>query len=190
GGKEAECSSLIDAARSDHRNVREHRLEVLNVTVTSDVPTRHDLDEIRTQFPRCDDSGWCEGAGDHNDVLLYRELYGLGIKAVTRKKFGPGIQATARRLDVVDTAGADNHVRCVLHDMRNDFDRFRHRQRDFQNRDAATGDGLGGESASSIVDTRMEGMIPSCSIRLRTSCLFNAPAPLGDRCKGRRVDYG
>src|ERR1700722_2269014 len=33
------------------------------------------------------------------------------------------------------------------------------------------------KSASSVVDTRMEGMIPSSSIRFRTTCLFNDVAP-------------
>jgi len=74
------------------------------------VPAGHDFDEIRTQFPRGDDSGWGKCSRDHDNILLYGELHRFRIEAVARKKLCPRIQAAACGLDIVDTASSDNHI--------------------------------------------------------------------------------
>jgi hypothetical protein len=147
GSNEAECSPLIHASSGDHWDVGKHRLEILDVTVSPDMSAGHDLDEIRTQFPRRNDVGRRESPGNHDDVLLHGERNGVRIKAVAGEELGSRIQAAARGFDIVNAPGPDNHFWRVLYHLCNDFDRFGDSQRDFENGNSTSADRLGGEKS-------------------------------------------
>src|SRR5271169_3976608 len=74
---EAECGPLVHAAGRNHRHLRKHRFKIPDVTVASDVPAGNNFDEIRTKLPCGDDPSGSEGSGNHDCILLHRELHSI-----------------------------------------------------------------------------------------------------------------
>jgi hypothetical protein len=188
-GDEAERGSLIHTAGGNQRHVGKHRLKIPDVTVASDVPAGHNFYEIWTQFPRADDAGRGEYSGDHDDVLLHGELHRFWIKPVARKEFSPRIQAAACGFDIVDAAGADNHLGGVMYYMRNYFDRFGHGQRDLNNGYPAAGDRLRGEKRILSRGHANRRNNPEFFDPASYVLLVQRSSSLGDRRTVRRMDF-
>src|ERR1035438_5534595 len=122
--EEAQRSPLIDASSSDEWNNWEHGLKGTDVTLASDVRAGNNLDEIRTQFPCCDDVGRGQRAWNDDHLFFHCELYRLRIKSVTGQETGTSIQTTARRFCIHHSPRTDNHLRCALHHVLDHFRRL------------------------------------------------------------------
>jgi hypothetical protein len=82
-GDEAECGALIHSTGSNQRNGGKHCLQVANVIGSSDVTTRHNLDEVGVEFPGRNNASGSQGPWNYDNILFHRKPDRVWIKTIT-----------------------------------------------------------------------------------------------------------
>ncbi len=136
---------LVYPSRGDEAYIGEWRFQCANIGRPSELGAGENFNEVGASLYPHHHFARTQHARQNCDTLLHHELHGGEIQSRAGDEFRSSIQASPRRFDAQDRAGADDHSRMLLQQMRNQLRGLGNRHGEFHDRYASVRYGLGGE---------------------------------------------